>query len=137
MLHRAVFLVHYLTLMSITSVFAVTTSPTLTRTSHSVVVPFIQRFRGACAFKAQKNNRWPELWEGGRETPIPLIFQCGLMSSECIGASIYGLGARHFLSNFHQAHKLGSCYLSHLPSNTENEHSRVSADRPGGYGMYI
>ena len=35
-----VFLVHYLTLMSMTSVFAVTTSHTLARTSHSVVVPF-------------------------------------------------------------------------------------------------
>ena len=40
MLHPAVFLVHYLTLMSMTSVFAVSTSHTLTRTSHSVVVPF-------------------------------------------------------------------------------------------------
>ena len=39
-LHPAVFLVHYLTLMSMTSVFAVSTSHTLTRTSHSVVVPF-------------------------------------------------------------------------------------------------
>ena len=58
---------------------------------------------------------------------------------ECIGASIYGLGAGRFLPNLHQAHKLRSCYLSHLPSNTESEHSTApgSADRPGGNGVHL
>ena len=58
---------------------------------------------------------------------------------ECIGASIYGLGAGRFLPNLYQAHKLRSCYLSHLPSNTESEHSTApgSADRPGGNGVHL
>ena len=58
---------------------------------------------------------------------------------ECIGASIYGLGAGRSLPNLYQAHKLRSCYLSHLPSNTEGEHSTApgSADRPGGNGVRL
>ena len=58
---------------------------------------------------------------------------------ECIGASIYGLGAGRLLPNLHQAHKLRSCHLSHLPSNTESEHSTApgSADRPGGNGVHL
>ena len=58
---------------------------------------------------------------------------------ECIGASIYGLGAGRSLPNLYQAHKLRSCYLSHLPSNTESEHSTApgSADRPGGNGVHL
>ena len=58
---------------------------------------------------------------------------------ECIGASIYGLGAGRLLPNPYQAHKLRSCHLSHLPSNTESEHSTApgSADRPGGNGVHL
>ena len=58
---------------------------------------------------------------------------------ECIGASIYGLGAGRSLPNLYQAHKLRSCHLSHLPSNTESEHSTApgSADRPGGNGVHL
>ena len=75
MLHPAVFLVHYLTLMSMTSVFAVTTSHTLTRTSHSVVVPFTRiTFPAFNVFDAQahskqkkkKKHGWPELRAGGK-----------------------------------------------------------------------
>ena len=50
---------------------------------------------------------------------------------ECIGAGVYlWSGGRAFPP---QAHKLRSCHLSHLPSNTESEHSTAPgpADRPG------
>ena len=72
-LHPAVFLVHYLTLMSMTSVFAVSTSHTLTRTSHSVVVPFTRiifpafNVSEAHAHSTEKKpHRWPELRAGGK-----------------------------------------------------------------------
>ena len=71
-LHPAVFLMHYLTLMSMTSVFAVSTSHALTRTSHSVVVPFTRiifpafNVFGAHAHSTQKKTTWPELRAGGK-----------------------------------------------------------------------
>ena len=78
-LHPAVFLVHYLTLMSMTSVFAVTTEyiayayknlPQCCCSVHTNNLSCIQRFRGASAFNAkkQKTNKhgWPELRAGGK-----------------------------------------------------------------------
>ena len=57
-LHPAVFLVHYLMLMSMTSVLAVTTSHTLTRTSHSVVVPFTRiTFPAFNVFEAHAHSK--------------------------------------------------------------------------------
>ena len=69
----------YLTLMSLTSVFAVSTSHTLTRTSHSVVVLFTRIiFPAFNVFEAhahstqkkkkkkKKTHGWPELRAGGK-----------------------------------------------------------------------
>ena len=45
---------------------------------HANNLSCIQRFRGACAFKAKKKTRMA--WAtGGWETPIPLIFRCSLI----------------------------------------------------------
>ena len=71
-LHPAVFLVHYLTLMSMTSVFAVTTvhrihlqePPTVLLFRSPNILSCIQRFRCACAIKAKTG--WPELRAGGK-----------------------------------------------------------------------
>ena len=57
---------------------------------------------------------------------------------ECIRGVYLWSGGRAFPPQHSSAHKLGSCYLSHLPSNTESEHSTApgSADRPGGNGVH-
>ena len=54
--------------------------------------------------------------------------------NECLGASIYGLGAGRFLPNFHQAYKLSDTYHQILKSNTATFGG--TADHPGGYGMH-
>ena len=57
---------------------------------------------------------------------------------ECIRGVYLWSGGRASPPQHSSAHKLGSCYLSHLPSNTESEHSTApgSADRPGGNGVH-